>query len=78
MMDDLEVRRTRALKEAMSQPFFDEAIEALRHEIAVEIADCLEPGRADALRAERFALSRLRDRLQAQINKLKMEKLDAA
>jgi alpha-galactosidase len=78
MMDDLEVRRSRALKEAMAQPFFDEAIDALRQDLAIEIADCLDPSRADALRAERFALLRLRDRLQAQINKLTMEKIDAA
>lgn len=78
MMGEREIRRLRALKEALDQPYFDEAIEDLRRRLADEIADCLDPVKAESLRAERFALSRVRGRLQAHLNKLTMEKLDAA
>lgn len=78
MMDELQARKVRALKEAMDQPFFDLAIEELRRNLADQIADTLDEGKAEALRAERFALTRLRGRLQAHLNNLTMEKLDAA
>lgn len=78
MMDELAIRQRRALAQALEQPLFDQAIEDLRRRLADEIADCLEPGKAEAIRAERFALQRLRGRLQAYLNDLQMEKLDAA
>lgn len=76
--NELEFRRLQALKQALDQPYFDQAIDELRRRLADEIADCLDPAKAEALKAERFALSRLRNRLQAHLNNLTMEKLDAA
>lgn len=78
MMDELAIRRRRALAQALEQPLFDQAIDDLRRRMADEIADCLDPVKAEAIRAERFALQRLRGRLQAYLNDLQMEKLDAA
>lgn len=78
MMDELAIRRRRALVQALEQPLFDQAIDDLRRRLADEIADCMDPAKAEALRAERFALSRVRNRLQAYINDLQMEKLNAA
>jgi hypothetical protein len=78
MMGEREIRQLQSLKQALDQPHFDEAVDELRRQLADEIADCLDPVKADALRAERIALARLRGRLQAHLNKLTMEKLDAA
>jgi len=77
-MDEREIRRLRALQQALDQPYFDEAIEELRRRLADEIADCLDPAKAESLKAERFALLRVRGRLQAHLNNLTMEKLNAA
>lgn len=70
MMDELRMRRLRALKETMAHPFFAEAIKDLRHELATEIADTLDHDKADALRAERIALSRIEGRLTAYLNEI--------
>lgn len=69
-MDELRLRRLRALKAALDAPFFAEAIKELRHELATEIADTLDHDKADALRAERIALSRIEGRLTAYCNEL--------
>lgn len=77
-MTESDIRKRRALKEALDQPFFDKAVSDLRRRLADEIADCMDPVKAEGLRAERFALSRLRGRLQSYLNDLTMEKVDAA
>lgn len=78
MMDELAIRKRRALVQALEQPLFDQAIDDLRRRLADEIADCMDPAKAEGLKAERFALSRVRNRLQSYINDLQMEKLNAA
>lgn len=78
MMDELAIRKRRALVQALEQPLFDQAIDDLRRRLADEIADCMDPSKVEALKAERFALARVRGRLQAYINDLQMEKLNAA
>ena len=70
-MDELRFRRLRALREALDQPFFDQAVVELKREIADEMADCIGPAeRIGALKAERFAFERLRGRLEAYLNDL--------
>lgn len=69
-MDELRLRRLKALRETMAHPFFADAIKELRHEMATEIADTFDHAKADALRAERFALSRLEGRLNAYVNEI--------
>lgn len=69
-MDDLRFRRLKALRQALDQPFFNLAIEELKRELADEIADCMDPVKAGAVRAERFALERVRGRLEAYTNEL--------
>ena len=71
-MDDLRFRRLKALRQALDQPFFGQAVAELRRELADEIADCLEPEKAEALKAERFALDRLHGRLESYLNELMM------
>lgn len=70
MIDDLRFRRLKALREAMSHPFFGQAIAELKRELADEIADCVDPIKAGALRAERFALERVAGRLESYTNEL--------
>lgn len=73
MMDERRQRALEALRATMQQPLFDEAVEALRRDLATEIADCSDHSQADALRAQRVALGRLRGQLQAYLNELTME-----
>lgn len=71
MMDEIRFRRLKALREALDQPFFDQAVAELKREIADEMADCIGPAeRIGALKAERFALERLRGRLEGYLNDL--------
>ena len=69
-MDDLQFRRLKVLREVLDQPFFDNAIEELRREMADQIADEMDPVKAGAMRAERFALNGLRARLTTYVNDL--------
>ena len=70
-MDELRFRRLKALRASLDSPFFDLAIAELEQEMAVEIADCLnDSDKANAMRAERFALKRLRGRLESYTNDL--------
>ena len=69
-MDDLRFRRLKALRETMDNPFFGQAVEELRRELADEIADCVDPVKAGALRAERVALTRLAARIETYTNEL--------
>ena len=56
---------------ADDQPADDQAVAELKREIADEMADCIGPAeRIGALKAERFALERLRGRLEAYLNDL--------
>jgi hypothetical protein len=73
MMDERRQRALEALRATMQQPLFDEAVEALRRDLATEIADCSDYSQADALRAQRVARGRLRGQLQAYLNELTME-----
>lgn len=70
-MDDLRFRKLKALQQAMDHEFFGQAIAELKREIADEMADCVGPAeRIGALKAERFALDRLRGRLESYVNEL--------
>lgn len=70
-MDDLRFRKLRALRQAMDHEFFGQAIAELKREIADEMADCVGPAeKIGALKAERFALDRLRGRLESYVNEL--------
>lgn len=72
-MDDLRFRKLRALRQAMDHEFFGLAIADLKREIADEMADCVGPAeKIGALKAERFALDRLRGRLESYVNELTM------
>ena len=51
MMDEIAIRKRRALVQALEQPLFDQAIEDLRRRLADEIADCMDPTKAEVLRA---------------------------
>lgn len=78
MMDpERRTRQIAALAQAMAQPLFDEAIADLRARLATEIADCMDPDTTAALKAERFALNRLRGRLQSFVNEQVMGKPNA-
>ena len=70
-MDELRFRKLKALQQAMDHPFFDQAVTELKREIADEMADCVGPAeKIGALKAERFALDRLRGRLESYVNEL--------
>jgi len=69
-MDDLRFRRLKALRSVMDQPFFGLAVEELRRELADEIADCIDPIKAGAIRAERVALTRIAGRIETYTNEL--------
>lgn len=71
-MDDLHFRRLKALRQATDHPFFGQAIDDLKRELADQIADEMDPIKAAALRAERFALQRMRDRIESYLNDLMM------
>jgi hypothetical protein len=72
LMDDLRYRKLKALQQAMDHEFFGLAIDELRREMADRIADEMDPVKAGALRAERFALSSLQGRLTSYLNELMM------
>ena len=72
-MDDLRYRKLKALQQAMDHEFFEVAINELKRELADEIADCVGPiEKIGALKAERFALDRMRGRLESYVNELTM------
>jgi len=73
MMTEARFRALTALRNTMQQPLFDEAIEELCRALADEIADCHDHGKADALRAQRIAMRKIRGHLQSYINELAME-----
>lgn len=71
MMDDLRIRRLRALRAALDSPFFQEAVAELRREMADQIADEMDPEKAAAMRSVRIALTRVHGRIESYLNDLK-------
>ena len=69
-MDDLKFRRLKALRETADNPFFGLAVEELRRELADQIADCMDPIKASAIRAERQALTLIAGRIATYLNDL--------
>ena len=65
-MDELRFRRLKALREALDQPFFDQAVAELKR----EIADEMDPVKSGALRAVRVALTLIDGKIDSYLNDL--------